>query len=130
MTEDVERRVVDSSTDSTSREIESSLDTVFRVLSNRTRRFALYALHDVPDGVLDLQSLIEEVVTLTVGLDAHPFTRERYVDIASDLYFWHLPVLAEVGAIDYDTRHETIRYRTPPTLEKWVTRVRAEELTA
>jgi len=128
VTDDAERRVVNLSSDTISRDIETSLDTVFRVLANQTRRFALYALHDVPDGVLDLETLIEEVVTLTASLDIHAFTQERYVDIASDLYYWHLPVLADVGAIDYDTRHDTIRYLTPPSLEEWVARVRAAEL--
>ena len=128
MVDDIDRRVAESSTDDRPRDIETSLDTVFRVLSNRTRLFALYALQDLAEGVVDLESLVEEVATLTVGLADHSFTRDRYVDIAADLYFWHLPVLADVGVVDYDTRHHTIRYESSTNLETWVRRVRREEL--
>lgn len=127
MTDETERRVVDVSTDGLSRDIESSLDTVFRVISNQTRRFALYALQDVADGVVDLEALIDEVATLIVGLETQPITRDRYMEIASDLYYWHLPVLADVGVIDYDTRQDTVRYLSSPTLEKWVKRARTDE---
>lgn len=105
-----------------------ALDTVLEVLANRNRRFALYALIEAPDGVMALDTLIENVATLTAALDREAVTRERYLDIATDLYHWQLPVLADVGVVEGDARHEMIRYRRDPVLETWLEQVRGYEI--
>ena len=105
-----------------------TLDAVLEVLSNRGRRFALYSLSDAADGVTDLGTLIEDVVTLESALDGAAVRRDRYLEVARDLYHWHLPVLADVGVLDRDDRHETIRYLGHPTLETWLARIRRDEL--
>lgn len=105
-----------------------SLDTVFEVLANRRRRFALYALTDASNGVVALDTLFEDVATLIAALDDDPVTRDRYLDIAADLYHWHLPVLDDVGLVECDTRSQTVRYLCDPTLETWLDRVKRDEL--
>lgn len=105
-----------------------SLDTVFEVLANQRRRFALYTLTDAPNGVVDLDALFEDVVTLEAALADEALTRDHYVDAAADLYHWHLPVLADVGLVDRDDRSGTIRYRGQSMLETWLDRVRDDEL--
>lgn len=105
-----------------------SLDAVLEVLANRRRRYALYALADLPDGVVSLDALVEEVATLVAARDGVALTRDQYQDIAIELYHWHLPVLADVGVVDCDVRHDTIRYRSHPVLETWVARTRRDEL--
>lgn len=128
MTEDINRKI--SSGIEKVPEVESSLslDTVLEVLSNRHRRFALYALTEADNGILSLNTLIDEVVTLAAALDEDAVTRDQYQQIATDLYHWHLQVLADVGLIDYDARQETIRYLPHPTLETWVERTSHDEL--
>lgn len=101
---------------------------MFEVLSSNRRRLALYVLDDTPDNVISLVDLIDEVVTLKTALDAAPLTTDRHTEIATDLYHWHLPVLDDLGVIDCDDRHNTIRYRPDPTLETWVERARTDEL--
>lgn len=105
-----------------------SLDTVFELLANRRRRFALYALTGAPDGVVEVGTLVEEVVTLHAALAETAVTRERYLDIGTDLYHWHLPVLTDVGVADCDPRQRTVRYRSQPLLERWLARARQDEL--
>ena len=105
-----------------------TLDAVLELLSNRDRRFALYSLADAVDGVTDLRTLIEDVVTLESALEEAAVHREHYLEVARDLHHWHLPVLADVGVVDHDERHETIRYLGHPTLETWLDRTRRDEL--
>lgn len=105
-----------------------SLDTILEVLANQRRRFALYTLADSPDGVVALETLIEDVVTLEAGLTNEALRRDRYIETAADLYHWHLDVLADVGIVTYDKRRKSIRYRSEPLLETWLDQVRRSEL--
>lgn len=128
MTDEIERDAGDATSPPADSDSTVPLDTVFRVLSNRHRRFALYSLSDAADGTLSLEELFEDVTTLVTSIDADPFTRGRYGQIASDLYHWHLPVLADTGLVDCDPRTGTIRYRPQEPLERWLDRVRTDEL--
>lgn len=105
-----------------------SLDTVFELLADRRRRFSLYAFIDAPEESLAFETLLEDVATLEAVVDEEPLSRDRYVDAATDLYHWHLPVLCEVGIVDYDERSGTIRYLARPLVETWVSRVKRDEL--
>lgn len=105
-----------------------TLDAVLYVLANRSRRFVLYTLSDAAEGVTDLATLVEDVATLEAAMDEAALRRDRYLEVATDLYHWHLPALADVGVVDCDGRHDTIRYRDHPALETWLTRVRRDEL--
>lgn len=128
MNDDTDRETASEATTAPGTASTLSLDAVFEVLSDRHRRFVLYTLADLEDDVVPLEELVEEVVTLTAALDGDALTHERYRDIATDLYHWHLPVLADVGIIDCDARHDTVRYLRPPLLETWVDRVSHDEL--
>lgn len=105
-----------------------SLDTVFEVLANRRRRFALYTLLDARNGVVPFDALVEDVATLLAAVDGDAVRCDRYLELGTDLYHWHLPVLADVGLIDYDPRQKTIRYWPDPLLEHWLKRVKQDEL--
>lgn len=105
-----------------------SLDTVLELLANQRRRFALYAVVDLTDDLIEFEMLIEEVATLEAACAQTALTREHYQDVAADLYHWHLPVLADVELIDFDTRDELVRYWPHHILETWVARVRQDEL--
>lgn len=105
-----------------------SLDTVLELLANQRRRFALYTCIDVATDVVDFHDLIEDVATLEAARADTALTRDRYLDVAGDLYHWHLPVLADVGVIETDSRSGSIRYWRSPRLETWAGRVKREEL--
>lgn len=124
--DDVERARLTPSSASTGTSF--SLDTVFELLSNRRRRFVLYTLEDAADGIVDLRDLIEEVTTLEAGLVGEACSRTRYLDVASDLYHWHLEVLANTGVLSFDKRSATVRYQPVAALEEWLDRARVDEL--
>ncbi len=105
-----------------------SLDTVLELLANQRRRFVLYTLIDTSSNGIDLQTLIEDVATLEAARVNEALTRDRYLAVGSDLYHWHLPVLADVGVVETDTRSGSVRYWRSDLLETWATRVRQDEL--
>lgn len=113
---------------STSQHSSLSFDTIFELLANKRRRFALYSLLDSSDALIKFETLIEDVATLEAAVLRQPLTRELYQDIATDLYQWHLPVLSDVGIVDCDPRHELIRCLDHPLLVRWAVRVRQDEL--
>ncbi len=105
-----------------------SFDTVFELLANKRRRFALYSLLDSSENPIEFETLIEDVATLEAAVLRQLLTRELYQDIAADLYQWHLPVLSDVGIVGCDPRHELIRCLDQPLLARWAARVRHDEL--
>lgn len=98
------------------------------LLANQRRRFALYSLLDADGPSVEFETLIEDVATLEAARAEHALTRERYQDVAVDLYQWHLPVLEDVGVIEYDPRHALIRSFEDSCLRKWTLRVQQDEL--
>ncbi|WP_449267223.1 DUF7344 domain-containing protein [Halalkalicoccus jeotgali] len=96
-----------------------SLDTILELLANKRRRFALYSLLTADSPSVEFKTLIEDVATLEAELTEDALTRERYQDVAADLYQWHLPVLDDVGVIDCDPRHALIRVFEDSCLRKW-----------
>ncbi|ADJ16883.1 DUF7344 domain-containing protein [Halalkalicoccus jeotgali] len=104
-----------------------SLDTVLELLANQRRRFALYSLLTADGSSVEFEPLIEDVATLEAALTEDALTRERYQDVAADLYQWHLPVLDDVGIIDYDPRQDLIRVFEDSCLRKWTLRVQQDE---
>ncbi|MFC6907118.1 DUF7344 domain-containing protein [Halalkalicoccus tibetensis] len=105
-----------------------SLDTVFELLANKRRRFALYSLLDSSENPIEFETLVEDVATLEAAILRESLTRELYQNVAADLYQWHLPVLSDVGTVDCDPRHELIRCLDQPLLAQWAARVRHDEL--
>lgn len=76
-----------------------SLDAVFETLASERRRNALYVLYQSA-GPLSVSTLAEEVAELE-GADA-----ER---VATALFHVHLPKLADIGVVEYDTDDEAVR---------------------
>lgn len=105
-----------------------ALDTVFELLADRRRRFTLYSLSGATDGIVEFSTLVEDVATLEASQLRSAVTADRIRDVAADLRHWHLPVLADVGVVEYDERSGTIRYRATGQLETWLHRIRVEEL--
>jgi DNA-binding transcriptional ArsR family regulator len=95
------------------------LDTVFEVLSDRRRRYALYALHRSEGGSMTVDRLAVRVGRLED--DGRTITAERRPDrIAEDLREHHVPKLVDAGAVEYDERSDMARYHGRPTLEEWL----------
>jgi len=97
-------------------EAHESLDTAFRLVSNRLRRYVLYHLV-ASDGVSELEDVVDHVMDLEAK--AGESTHQRRT-VVTALEHNHLPQLAETGVIDYDRRSGTIRYYDYPILEELV----------
>jgi hypothetical protein len=96
-----------------------SLDTIFDILSHAHRRRILSYLSQTEDDlttVADLVTVISKHESESETSVQH--TQDDAVRVA--LHHNHLPKLADVGVIEFDTRSETIQYCGHPKLEKYL----------
>ncbi|KYH27391.1 hypothetical protein HAPAU_00570 [Halalkalicoccus paucihalophilus] len=101
-----------------------SLDTVFRVLSERRKRHVLYALRGAEGNAMTVKQLARRVRELEgSGMDENALKR-----IAEDLRERHIPELVATDAVEYDERSETARYHSVPSLEEWLEHAEYKEL--
>ena len=123
-------------------QVTPSLDLIFELLSNRRRRYALYHLHDQPDGVATMDELTDAVVThqylesnvdretdgrTDAGPDDDPDLESRRQQVRMDLQHTHLPKLEDAGVLEHDHRSEMVRYWNQPSLEEWLEHARHKE---
>lgn len=109
-------------------DLSAKINDTLELLSNQHRRYALYTIIDTSNGVITLEDLIDEVVTLDAAVSQTGLTYRHYVDVATDLYHWHLPILSEIAIIEFDDISQTIKYYQQPFLETWIKRVREDEI--
>jgi hypothetical protein len=97
-----------------------SFDTLFDLLAERRRRYALYALTGTEDGLAEVETLADEVAMWEARADDEKLTEEFRRDIADELREIHLPQLADAEIVEYDARSDTVRYWRQPTLEEYL----------
>lgn len=124
------------------------LDTIFSLLSDQHRRYALYCLNRLPGNVIELDDLVQYVAAMetnsqpkssdtnintnidtTIGAGSTRDSESSGTDtgremnhhkLAVALLHSHLPKLANAGVIEYDARSGTIRYWVHPSLQEWI----------
>ena len=96
-------------------DVETPLDTAFTALANRRRRVLVSHLAGT-SGATTLDSLVDVVARAEADGTPTPGHRDR---VATALYHIHLPLLADLGLVDFDPRSEAVRYHPHPTVEKW-----------
>lgn len=94
-----------------------SLDQIFDLLSNRRRRYALYYLRQVADGVATVDEVVDHVVSFQD--DVEP-TDEYRLSVRNSFRHVHLPKLNDAGVLEYDARSDAIRYWGQPSLDEWL----------
>lgn len=105
-----------------------TLDTVFELLANCRRRYVIYSLLEPSSGVLALDDLVDDVTRLESVDGTDSMSEDLRERVASDLHYWHLPVLEDVGVVTYDDRSDVVQFHGNRELERWAARVRDEEL--
>lgn len=85
-----------------------SIDTLFATLSDARRRYVIHYLLDREDGVADVGTLAERIAAWERATDRRDAPVE---DVIVDLHHAHLPLLADVGLVEYDQRSGAVRYR-------------------
>jgi hypothetical protein len=99
---------------------------VFYVLASRYCRYVLYVFILSSEPSMELDDLTERVEFIRVHTE-HPSVGARE-QLSSTLINITLPRLAAIGAIDYDSRTQTIRYHPSPTLEEYAHHSAYQEL--
>lgn len=102
-----------------------SLDTVFDLLSNRRRRYAVYYLVDDGGDPVDCEALAERVAAWEVGDDP---SDERVERVAADLTHIHLPKLDAANVVDFDDRSGQVRFWGQPSVEEYAEHAAMQEL--
>ncbi|MCL7416417.1 MAG: hypothetical protein M8354_01070 [Halalkalicoccus sp.] len=101
-----------------------SLDTVFGVLSDRRKRYVLYALRGAEGNAMTVEQLTRSVRRMEgSGIDEDAPKR-----VAEDLRERHIPELVATDAVEYDERSETARYHSVPSLEEWLEHAEYKEI--
>lgn len=92
---------------------QSTVDTVFTLLSNEMRRLLChyFLARDSPTATVD------DLVTHLLEYDLSGAARDRQ-HLRTELLHRHLPKLADAAVIDYDERTETVRYHGHPLLKQ------------
>ena len=88
---------------------QTSVDTVLRALADERRRQVLWQLRDTPDGVATYDEIAAYVIACSRGVDRD--------GLITRLVHGDLPLLADAGLVEYDTRSETVRYYPSPLAE-------------
>lgn len=99
---------------------------VFYVLASRYCRYVLYTFILSSESSMGLDDLEERVESIVVHTE-HSSAGARD-QISSTLTDETLPRLAALGAIDYDSRTQTIHYHPSPTLEEYAHHSAYQEL--
>ncbi|SFR52727.1 DUF7344 domain-containing protein [Halogeometricum limi] len=84
-----------------------SLDDVFRILSNRRRRLALYLLFDA-SGSVDRDELASQLVAWERGVDVDDVPRDAVTTLNVELEHVHLPRLREANVVSYGRDERTL----------------------
>ena len=97
-----------------------SFDTLFDLLAERRRRYALYVLVGTDDGLAEVETLADQVAMWEARSDDATVTDSLRASIATELREKHLPRLADADVVEYDARSDVVRYWRQPTLEEYL----------
>lgn len=97
-------------------EFQTPIDTVFRVLADRNRRAILRYLHTRSTDMTSIDDLAHHLATVNDSFRDHHQSKAL-------LHHAVLPTLEEAGAVEYDGRSETVRYREDPVLNEVLDRI-------
>ncbi|WP_207587890.1 DUF7344 domain-containing protein [Halomontanus rarus] len=101
-----------------------SLDLVFDLLADQRRRYALYYLYESTDGV----ATVDEIATHVVSLEDQSQVDDPQSHVITALRHVHLPKLEDAGVLEHDTRSQTVRYWSQPSLEEWLEHAQHKEV--
>ena len=105
----------------------ATLDTIFTLLSDERRRYALYYLHE-QDGPVAVEELVTVIADWEENPPASELSWDEFDNIAIDLKHTHLPKTDEVEFIQYCPDDEVVQVQgVPPKFEAFVTIARLLE---
>jgi hypothetical protein len=84
-----------------------SKDTVFSLLSNQRRRYAIHYLHRTAEPA-SLRDLTEQVAAWENGVTVDDLEYKQRKRVYTSLHQTHLPKLVEAGVVEYDRDEDTV----------------------
>lgn len=84
----------------------ASLDTLYDLLANRRRRYAISCLND--HGSMALPDLADEVVCYENDAPITEIPEDEVLRVYSSLWHAHIPKLAEAGVVEYDQDQDIV----------------------
>lgn len=105
------------------RETSSSVDETLRVLKHPVRRDLIECCSTADEQIFDIRAIADDVASAREAVGDSVDTAE----LQAQLHHQHLPLLANIGVIEYDPRGGQFRYEQDELLEQWLRRIRAEE---
>lgn len=105
-----------------------SFDDIFKLLSEKRRRYAIHHLSTTPEGVATLSDLVEQVAAWETETSVGDVPDDYRKRVEASLHHTHLPKLDDANIIDYDARSESVRYWGQPVLEEYAEHVAAMEI--
>ncbi len=113
------------------RDVSPALDATLDLLSNRRRRFVLYALRD-REGAMGVEELAEQVAAWERDADESvPASGSsdgvRTQRVLADLHHCQLPRLTEAGAVSYDAEDEFVSLAAADPLAEYLDLAAREE---
>ena len=103
-----------------STELDSGLDDALVVLSDRTRRAALYVLSETEDDAMFVVDLAQKVALFED-------TSDDIETVLTELTHAHLPQMAAAGVVEYDDESNMVRYAGEDRVESLLGRLKAVE---
>lgn len=96
-----------------------AVDETLRILENPLRRDIIDCCASSTEQILDIEELAD-----TVAIARDDTDRD---ELLTALHHHHLPLLAEMGVIDFDHQGGQLRYRPDERIETWLRRISDEE---
>ena len=103
-----------------STELDSGLDDVLVLLSDRTRRAALYVLSETADDAMFVVDLAQKVALFED-------TSDDIETVLTELTHAHLPQMAAASVVEYDDESNMVRYAGDDRVESLLARTKAVE---
>ncbi len=88
-------------------DIEETLDEIYSALANKHRRHVLSVMRREPTSI-DVRELARQVTIQEACDNSKMVTEASIGDVHVSLYDNHLPKLADLGIIEYDTGAEVV----------------------
>lgn len=103
---------------------QENLDAFLEVISTRRRRYVLYHLRR--NELADIDELARHVTAAIRDVPEDAIADDGIEKTKAGLIHSDLPRLREMGVIEYDHRHGTVRYQQPSRIGTILIRVCAE----
>ena len=103
------------------------LDTVFDVLSEERRRYALYYLEQ-KDGPVSVEELVEQIAAWETNGADESIPDEKFREVELEFYHTELPKTSDLEFIEYDSESGEVELTgTPPRVEAIISVARVIE---